>query len=147
MAKPHDGSWADYVAVFRKHSDQPFERKGRIADHTTAMNIFNAAKPDPMQLDAERAETWDMLEAASARAEAEQTRIELDQARSQAAELQAQVAALNERLGQFERHALDMEARGARDEAARALAERELGAIKSSAVWRFMSPVLRLSRR
>ena len=127
--------------------DQPFERKGRIADHTTAMNIFDAAKPDPMQLDAERAEMWDMLAAASARAEAERARRELDQARSQAAELQAQVAALNERLGQFERHASEMEARAARAEAARTLAERELGAIKSSVVWRFLSPVLRLSRR
>ena len=111
VAKPRDGSWADYVAVFRKATGQPFERKGRIADHTTAMNIFDGAKSDPLQLDAESAETWDMLETASARAEAEQARTELDRARSQAAELQAQVAALTERLAQFERHALDMEPR------------------------------------
>jgi SAM-dependent methyltransferase len=126
VAKPHDGDWADYVAVFRKHSDQPFGRKGRVADHTTAMNIFDIAKPDPMKLDAERAETWDMLEAVSAQAEAEQTRIERDQARSHAAELQAQVVALD---------------------AARTLAERELGSIRSSAVWRLISPFLSLSRR
>ena len=76
MARPHDGTWADYVAVFRKATDQPFERKGRIADHTTAMNIFDGAKLDPMQLDAERAETWDMLDAARARAEAGQAQAE-----------------------------------------------------------------------
>ncbi|MGO4437956.1 hypothetical protein [Rhizobium sp. RAF56] len=120
VAKPHDGAGADYVALFRKHSDQPFERKGRIADHRTVMNIFNDAKPDPMQLDAQRPETT-----CSARAEAERTRIEFDQAKSQVAELQA----------------------------ARTLAEMELGAIKSelgalnsSAVWRFMSSVRRLSK-
>ena len=114
MARPHDGTWADYVAVFRKATDQPFERKGRIADHTTAMNIFDGAKLDPMQLDAERAETWDMLDAARARAEAGQAQAELDQTRSQAAELLAQVAALTERSAQLERSVLDMEARVAR---------------------------------
>ena len=82
-----------------------------------------------MQLDAESAATWDMLEAAGARAEAEQARTELDQARSQAAELQAQVAALTERLAQFERHALDMEPRDKL---------KELGIDASSLEWKPM---------
>lgn len=95
VAKPRAEDWADYVAVFRKRSEQPFERKGRIADQTTAINIFDATKADPMQLDAENAETWDMLEAARVKAEARQLRIERDEARSQVAELQAKLAALN----------------------------------------------------
>jgi hypothetical protein len=52
-----------------------------------------------------------MLEAASARAEAEQARIELDQARSQAAKVAGLGRGANRTLGQFERHALDTEAR------------------------------------
>jgi SAM-dependent methyltransferase len=119
VAKPFDGNWADYVAVFRKVSDRPLQRKGRIADYTTAMNIYDVGRPDPMQLEAGRPETWDML---------------------QASELRSQIKVLEGRLAELERH----EARAAQAEAARQMAERELEKIKSSTAWRFASPFMNL---
>ena len=81
--QPGDG-WADFVAVFWKPSARPFERKGRIADRTTAMNIIDAMRPDPMQLELERPETWDMLERTDLAARLEQCSTDLAVARSDA---------------------------------------------------------------
>jgi SAM-dependent methyltransferase len=94
VAKPHGGIWADYVAVFRKGSDVPFERKGRIADFTTAINIFDIANENPMQLEAETAETWEMMETIKVQAELAQTLASLEQANAQIAEMRTQIAAL-----------------------------------------------------
>jgi SAM-dependent methyltransferase len=160
VAKPFDRDWADYVAVFRKAWDQPIRRKGRIADHTTAMNIYDAGRPDPAQLEAKRSETWDMLEEgilkerigkseedlAAARSQIQDLQAGLAQARSQAAELRAQIAALEDCLAQATQHSSEFEIRANKFELARATAERELRTIKSSAAWRLVSPIMKLSR-
>jgi SAM-dependent methyltransferase len=95
VARPADGSWADYVAVFRKRDEKPFARLGRIADHSSAMNIFDAARPDPLELEAMRPETWDMLALTDVQAEADKMRVELDQARSRITTLETQLAELS----------------------------------------------------
>ena len=51
LADPISDGWADFVAVFRKVSPQPWNRRGRIADHTVAHNIYDAARPVPRDLE------------------------------------------------------------------------------------------------
>jgi septum formation topological specificity factor MinE len=59
------------------------------------MNIFDAARPDPLELEAMRPETWDMLALTDVQAEADKMRVELDQARSRITTLETQLAELS----------------------------------------------------
>jgi len=126
VAKPAGDGWADFIAVFRKPSDRPFERKGRIADHTEAMNIHDIRLAGPGQIEAENPATWDMLETSAVKGE-------LDAAKSEILALQAQVAALKERAASIE--------------AERSALERDLQEIRGSTAWRLVSPVLGRARR
>ena len=60
VAKPDEG-WADFVAVFRKPSERPLVRRGRIADLAEAMNIFDGAKAGGVEIEQESFATFDML--------------------------------------------------------------------------------------
>ena len=124
------------------------------------MNIYDAGRPDWVHLEAERSETWDMLEEgilkerigkseedlATARSQIQDLQAGLAQAGSQAAELRAQIAALEGCLAQATQHSSEFEIRANNLELARATAERELRTIKSAAAWRLVSPIMKLFR-
>jgi len=147
VAKPTEHGWADFVAVFRKASDRPYERRGRLADRTTAMNIYDVGRSDPMQLEAENPMTWDMMKAtelaqrldrcgadlAGSRRELAATKADLDAAKTELDTVRAQMAVLDERA--------------ARLAAERDADAREIQDIKASTVWRLLAVVRRLSQR
>jgi SAM-dependent methyltransferase len=100
VAKPekNDG-WADFVAVFRKSTDRPLIRKGRIADHTPAINVYDGACSTGFEVHRESEATFDMLELA-------QTIQSRDAMASKVEELTAAVAEARGALGQATESAL-----------------------------------------
>ena len=63
VAEPGADGWADFVAVFRRQSARPFERRKRIADRTRALNMYDGALDEFPRLKAERSRTSDMITA------------------------------------------------------------------------------------
>lgn len=142
VAKPQDSSWADFVAVFRKGSDQPFLRRGRIADHSPSMNIYDCARPNPMQLEAESGPTWEMLETAEIRAQLAQQEAQTAQATAELANARAQSADTQSKLAALEAKVQALESQAQHLAQARAAADSRLKEIESSRAWRMLSPLL-----
>lgn len=138
VARPGGDGWADFVAVFRRPSDRPLSRQGRISDRTTAMNIGAGGAGERPKLEAERAETFDMLEAGSLRARLAAAEEDGRRSRAEAASREAEAAALRTRVGA-------MEARVAEASNQSARLEEALGAFERSASWRATAPLRRLS--
>jgi hypothetical protein len=100
--------------VFRKPSTESLRRSGRIADRTTATNVFDGSAT---HLEVERRETYDMLEIAGlkdALAQAQTSR-------------NAEVSALRARIDQLS--------------AAQQTAEEALREIRASTSWRATAPI------
>jgi SAM-dependent methyltransferase len=114
VAKPGGDGWADFVAVFRKPSTESLRRSGRIADRTTATNVFDGSAT---HLEVERRETYDMLEIA---------RLQDALAQAQASRT-AEVSALHARIDQLS--------------AARETAEEAVREIRASTSWRATAPI------
>lgn len=159
VARPGKDGWADFVAVFRRPSDRPLSRHGRIADRTTAMNIGSDGTRGRLALEAERAETFDMIEAGSLRSRLAAVEEEVRRARAEAAPLRAGLAAAEEEgrrsraeAGSREAEAAALRTRAGALEARIAEAfdhsarlEEALGAFERSASWRVTAPLRRLS--
>lgn len=78
VADPLQERWADFVAVFRRSSRLPWERRGRIADRTRSINIHDGRDPRAGTIERESWATYDMRQAAeqAARLAAAERRIE-----------------------------------------------------------------------
>jgi SAM-dependent methyltransferase len=83
VAFPENDGWSDFVGVFRKADGQAFSRRGRIADQTRAMNVYDAGMPVGGPLEQESWQTPDMAAMAKA----------VDEIRTLIAERNAVVAA------------------------------------------------------
>ncbi len=59
IGQPRAERWADFVAVFRRHADTPLLRRGRIADHVPAINIYDAETAPGARLRAQAAQMPD----------------------------------------------------------------------------------------
>ena len=59
IGQPRTERWADFVAVFRRHTDTPLVHRGRIADHVPAINIYDAETAPGARLRAQAAEMPD----------------------------------------------------------------------------------------
>jgi SAM-dependent methyltransferase len=159
VARPGDDGWADFVAVFRRPTDRPLSRRGRISERTTAANVGAGGAPGQAALEAECAETFDMLEATSLRArieaaealrgreraeaETQRGRLEaadalLRRARDEADARVAACAALRARAGSLETELAASAGHHARMEEA-------LRAVERSTSWRVTAPLRRLS--
>ncbi|SOD75135.1 methyltransferase family protein [Jatrophihabitans sp. GAS493] len=121
VAKPGAEGWADFVAVFRKQSDKPLPPTGRIADRTTATNIFSGSAE---YLEAEQRQTFEALEIADLRDSFAQAQAQASRAAEEASSLRARVDQLS---------------------AATETAEAELREIRASTSWRVTAPVRRVS--
>ena len=69
IAQPRQDGWADFVAVFRKPGGRDLTRKGRIADHAQARNIYDVGMQGGAALRAETATMPDMQIAAGLKAD------------------------------------------------------------------------------
>lgn len=121
VAKPGEAGWADFVAVFRKPSTEPLRRSGRIAERTTAANIFSGSVT---QLEAEQQQTYEALEIAH-------LKDELRHAQAEASRSTEEASALRARIGRLS--------------AARKSAKKALREIQTSRSWRATAPVRRAS--
>ncbi|TSD84282.1 methyltransferase domain-containing protein [Mycobacterium sp. KBS0706] len=145
VAAPRNEGWADFVAVFRKASSRPLTRRGRIADHSRAMNIHDGARKAGPEIENQRPETFDMLAAADLAARLMQAERAARDAGGEAARqhadnaaLQEKIAALTARIGARDAELADL------SEARRRL-ETDLKRIRASASWRITAPVRRVS--
>ncbi len=122
VAKPGEAGWADFVAVFHKPStEQPLQRSGRIADRTTAANIFDGSAT---HLEAEQQQTYEALELA-------RLRDALGQAQAEASRHADEVSALRARIRRLS--------------AAKRSAEDALRKVRTSRSWRATAPLRRAS--
>ena len=121
VAKPGEEGWADFVAVFRKPTTEPLQRSGRIADGTTAANIFNGSAT---HLEAEQQQTYEVLEIA-------RLQEALEQAQAEASRNADKVSALRARIKRLS--------------AATKSAEDALREIRTSTSWRATAPLRRAS--
>ena len=106
---PKAEHWADFVAVFRKSGGAPLIRKGRIADHVSAINVHNLGMRPGGKLEAERKNMPDMTIAMNLRFELAARETEVAVAAQSNAALsrdvlaaQAEAAALRRDLDQAE---------------------------------------------
>jgi SAM-dependent methyltransferase len=121
VAQPGEAGWADFVAVFRKPAAEPLQRSARIADGTTAANIFDGSAA---QLKAEQSQTYEALEIA-------RLQDALTQAQAESDRLAREMTALRRRVKRLA--------------AARKSADAALREIRISTSWRATAPLRRAS--
>lgn len=154
IGRPRAERWADFVAVFRKASPIPLERKGRIADHAEAINIYDLetkpgaplrgeteAMPDTaiaqdLRVDLAAAETT-LADTRQSLGAAEQKLATADQGRIVA---ETELSALREDLVERDQQIVKLQADLAR-------AAQEQQQITSSLSWRLTMPLRRLRGR
>lgn len=87
---PKADRWADFVAVFRKDGGPALVRKGRIADHTPALNIHGPGDA----LEAESIDMPDMTIAAGLRADLSAARAEVSELGAALAQARREISGL-----------------------------------------------------
>jgi SAM-dependent methyltransferase len=99
---PQRELWADFVAVFRKAGGGIPERRGRIADRTRAINVYDLGMPVGGSLQAQTLVMPDLAAASNLRADLRAREADLVAERRSNAELLARVSAARS-------HAADLE--------------------------------------
>ncbi len=147
VAEPRESGWADFVAVFRKPSTEPWGPAGRMADKTSARNVFTGSETD---LEAHEPETFEVREMtrlggdlSQAQQERAQAREELAQAQLEVARLRTEVARIRAKARAKDARVAALRLRNRRLRSAARSAERTVEQMRSSASWRLTGPLRR----
>jgi SAM-dependent methyltransferase len=85
VADPVSECWADFVAVFRRSSPDPWVRRGRIADVTQAVNIHDGENGEKTRIERESWATYDMRKIAELNAKLVDAKQQIEELRSELA--------------------------------------------------------------
>jgi SAM-dependent methyltransferase len=148
VALPKEDGWADFVAVFRKTGGPSLVRKGRIADRTQAINIYDLEMQVGTQLQAETLRMPDTEIAAGLAAELAARKVDLEAAMHSNTTLladlsiaRADAAKLSEKLHGAALRIAELEKAQAEAIEQQVIGMRNIEAVQATTLWRMTAPL------